>query len=101
VINPFLATDAGNAIPGGNGYVVYPGEGGYPVDSLRLDVTFNAMQDVRAMKVLERYIGHDKVVEIIDKHAGAEIKMNQYPKNSSYILELRELINKEIERAIK
>ena len=101
VINPFLATDAGNAIPGGNGYVVYPGEGGYPIDSMRLDVTFNALQDVRAMKVLEEYIGHEKIVEIIDRHAGAEIKMNKYPKNSSYILELRELINSEIERSIQ
>ncbi len=51
--------------------------------------------------MLEEYIGHEKVVEIIDRHAGAEVKMNQYPKNSSYILELRELINSEIERAIQ
>lgn len=101
VINPFLATDAGNAIQGGNGFVVYPGEDGKPVSSIRLDVTFGALQDIRTMKLLESYIGHDEVVKIIEDLADMEIKTNKYPKNSEFILELREKINAKIEEVIK
>ncbi len=101
VINPFLATDAGNAIQGGNGFVVYPGADGKPVDSLRLDVTFQSLQDIRAMKLLESYIGHEAVVKMIEDTAGMEIEMNKYPKNAEYLLELREKINAKIEEVIK
>ncbi|MBR5519021.1 MAG: DUF4091 domain-containing protein [Clostridia bacterium] len=101
VINPFFATDAGNAIQGGNGFVVYPGEGGKPVDSLRLDVTFNAVQDISAMKLLASYIGHDEVVKLIEDYAGMEIKMNRYPMNAEFILGLREKINEKIEEVAK
>lgn len=101
VVNPFFATDAGNAIQGGNGFVVYPGADGKPVDSLRLDVTFNALQDIRAMKLLESYIGHDAVVKLIEDYAGMEIKLNKYPMNAEFILGLREKINEKIEEVIK
>lgn len=101
VINPFLATDAGNAIQGGNGFVVYPGAGGKPVDSLRLDVTFNALQDIRAMMLLESYIGHQAVVDLIENCAGMEIKLNKYPKNANFILKMREIINEKIEEVVK
>ena len=101
VINPFFATDAGNAIQGGNGFVVYPGEDGKPVPSIRLEVTFSALQDIRAMKLLENYVGHEEVVKTIENFANMEIKMNKYPKNADFLLKLREKINTYIEEVIK
>ncbi len=101
VVNPFFATDAGNAIQGGNGFVVYPGADGKPVDSLRLDVTFNALQDIGAMEVLAGYIGHDTVVELIENCAKMEIKLNKYPRNAEFILKMREVINEKIEEVTK
>ena len=101
VVNPNFATDAGNAVPAGNGFVVYPGENGTPVDSIRLSVTFDALQDIRAMKLLESYIGHKETVKLIEECAGEEIKFNSYPKNSDFLIELREKINKKIEEVIK
>ena len=101
VINPFYATDAGNAIPGGNGFVVYPGSDGIPVESIRLILTFDALQDIRAMKLLESYIGHDETVRLIEEAAGSAIKFNIYPKNSEFIIKMREIINAKIEECVK
>ena len=101
VVNPIFATDAGNAIQAGNGFVVYPSLDGNPMESIRLNVTYDALQDIRAMKLLESYIGHNEVVKIIEDCAGMEIRMNSYPKNSSYLIKLREEINKKIEEVIK
>ncbi len=97
VVNPLFATDAGNAIQAGNGYVVYPGEDGTPIESLRLCVTFDALQDIRALKLLEQAIGHDAVVELIETCAGMVIKPNVYPKNADFLLSLRETINQKID----
>lgn len=101
VINPLFMTDAGNAIQAGNGFVVYPGKDGNPIESIRLSVTFDALQDIRAMKVLEGYIGHEEVVKIIEDCAKKEINWNKYPKEAEFILEMREKINEKIGEMIR
>lgn len=101
VVNPNFATDAGCAVPAGNGFVVYPGEDGTPIESIRLKVTFDALQDIRAMKLLESYIGHEETVKLIEECAGDEIGFNSYPKNSDFLIEMREKLNKKIEEVVK
>lgn len=100
VINPMFMTDAGNAIQGGNGFVVYPGEDGQPIESIRLSNTYDALQDIRAMKLLESYIGHEEVVKLIEDCAKMELKFNVYPKNAEFLLEMRKRINEKIEEMI-
>jgi len=94
-INPFMVTDAINTYPAGDCYSVYPGEDG-PLESLRIVVFTEALQDLRALKLLESYIGKEKVVELMEDMAGMEIRFSKYPHTPDYILSLRETVNKMI-----
>lgn len=91
LINPFVTTDANGAFPSGDSFSVYPGFGGVAMPSLRLFVFFEALQDIRAMKLAEQKLGKEKVLELVDEYG--EITFNDYPKNPEYIQDLRSKIN--------
>ena len=95
-INPYEVTDAGNAFPSGDAFVVYPAEDGTPLNSLRLKVFYDAIEDLRALKLLESKIGRDKVLELIENEAGQKITLKSYPKSQEFILNLREKVNEAI-----
>ena len=97
-VNPFLVTDADEGFQSGDSYSVYPGEDG-PLESLRSVVFFEGIQDMRACKLLESYIGRDEVVKILEEDG--EIKFNRFPRTDAGILGLRERINKKLEEVIK
>ncbi len=99
LLNPFLVTDAVGSFPSGDSFSVYPGRNG-PLESLRLIVFTQALCDLRAMRLLESYVGHERVVEIIEEVAGMPITFSDYPHTNEYMLKLRERINKEIEKVI-
>lgn len=94
-INPFLVTDCINTYPSGDAFSVYPGENG-PLESLRLAVFYDALQDLRAFKLLESCRGRDVVEQIIKEEAQMEIRFDQYPHNKEFILRLRDRVNREI-----
>lgn len=94
-INPFLTTDAINTYPAGDCYSVYPGEDG-PIESLRIVVFTEALQDLRALKMLEKYIGKEETVKLMESMAGMEIRFAKYPHTPDYILKLRETVNRMI-----
>lgn len=96
-INPYLVTDAEGAFPAGDAFSVYPGANG-AVESLRLKVFKEALQDMMAFKLLESYIGKDAVVALIDEEM--EVDFSVYPKRTEYILELREKVNRMIKENI-
>ena len=87
VINPYITTSAGNGFPSGDSFSVYPYEDG-AVPSLRACIFKEALQDISLCLALEKYIGRDKVVEMIDKEAGMNITFSEYPRNSSFIPDL-------------
>lgn len=97
MINPYIVNDAEGAFPAGDAFSVYPGTNG-PVVSLRLKVFKEALQDMMALKLLEKYIGKETVVALIDE----EVKVNfeVYPKRKEYILELRQTVNELIKQNI-
>ena len=59
-INPYAVTDAGEAFPSGDAFLVYPGEGGVPEESIRLMLMQQVMQDVRAFELLESLVGRER-----------------------------------------
>ena len=97
VINPFLTTDAKYAFPAGDAFSVYPGPDG-PWESLRILVFYDALQDVRAMRLLESYIGKDAVIKLIDEAYGTDVDFHTCPKSADPILNLRERIHTEIKK---
>ncbi len=94
-IDPYKVTDSGHAFPSGDPFIVYPGENG-PVPSLRLKVFREALQDMRAAKLLESLAGRKKVLELIDKGFEGGITFSRYPKDPSWLLSVRERINRAI-----
>ncbi len=95
-IDPFKVTDADGAFPSGDGYLVYPGDDGLPLGSLRLKIFRQAMQDVRALQLLESKIGYDKVLALLEQGLAQPITFTVYPHSAQWILEARERINQAI-----
>lgn len=89
-IDPYNVTDAGGYFPSGDAFVVYPGEKFEVHPSLRLKVFYDAIQDLRSLKLLESKIGKEKVLSVLDN-----ITFKEYPHSSQWLLETREKINSE------
>lgn len=99
-LDPFFDTHANYAFPSGDAFLVYPGSDGKPWSSIRGEVQRQAFADMRALQYLENKIGRQAVVELI--HEGYENTMftfSQYPKEASYLYELRRKIARRIESA--
>lgn len=96
-INPYYITDCDFSFPVGDAYLVYPGDNGDPVESIRYVVFREALQDLRAFQLLETFIGKEKVVQLIEEKAKSAITFDNFPNNQDYILELRNIINEKIE----
>ena len=97
-IDPYETVDADGKFPAGDPFMVYPGKDGVPEESLRLMVLEEALNDFRALCLLESYVGREKVMELIRQEAGMELSFRQYPRNDEFILGLREKVNKMLVR---
>ncbi|UUZ79355.1 DUF4091 domain-containing protein [Paenibacillus sp. P26] len=95
-VNPFQNTDSGFAFPAGDGFLVYPGADGRPIESLRLEVLYDALQDLRALEPLESRIGRAATVELMEKGLERPITFTDYPRDSEWSLSCRERINQAI-----
>nr|WP_051253595.1 glycoside hydrolase domain-containing protein [Paenibacillus alginolyticus] len=94
-IDPFRVTDAGQGFPSGDAFLVYPGEQG-PVESLRLEVFYEAIQDLRALELLESQIGRDAVLLLLEECLEKPITFSDYPNDADWLLGKREQINRKI-----
>ncbi|MBS4197404.1 DUF4091 domain-containing protein [Lederbergia citri] len=97
-INPYIITDANNAFPSGDTFLVYPGKNGEAIPSIRSRVFYQALQDLRAFQWLEQLKGKAFVINIIEK--SQTITFTEYPKEKGYIFQTREEINSAIEEAL-
>lgn len=95
-INPYEITDAGQAFPSGDSFVVYPGEGGKPLNSLRHLVFHDGFQDLRALKLLESLTSREYVLKLIEKDLDIPLSFTSYPHSSQWLLNLRKTVNEEI-----
>ncbi len=93
-VNPFADTCAGNWVPAGDAFIVYPNPDGTAGDSLRHEVFFDAIQDLRALRTLEKKIGREAVVALIHEGLNYGIKMTDYPRSADWLLQLRERVNR-------
>ncbi|MEG1979623.1 MAG: DUF4091 domain-containing protein, partial [Victivallaceae bacterium] len=91
-LDPFRVTDAGRAFCSGDSYMVYPGAEG-PIDSLHYEVFREGLQDMRALQGLERKIGREKVLAMLEGGLGYKLTMFDYPLDPGWLLELRNRIN--------
>lgn len=92
-INPFCTTHAGYAFPSGDAFLVYPGEDGSPVSSIRNENVRASIEDYIALKKLEKLKGRQYVEELICGKIGYKPNFKKYPRDAKYILNLREKVN--------
>ena len=96
-INPYETPDADGTFPAGDPFLVYPGREGVPEESIRLMVQDEAVNDFRALCLLESFLGRERVMELIRQEAGMELSFKTYPRNGEFILGLREKVNSLLE----
>ena len=58
--------------------------------SIRGEMLYEAIQDMKLCAAVEAKIGRDNVVNLIDEEAGISIRFDDYPRDSNYLLRLRE-----------
>ncbi|OAS15234.1 DUF4091 domain-containing protein [Paenibacillus oryzisoli] len=94
-LDPFKVTDALYTFPSGDSFVVYPGETG-PIESIRLEVFHEALQDLRALQLLETYIGKERTLALIEEGLPEPLTFSVYPRSTEWMLDVRERINQAI-----
>lgn len=99
-INPYIFNDGDAWVPAGDTYSVYPSQDGGVYESLRLCVFYDALQDIRALKLAEKYLGREKIISLIDEAVGSPVTFREYPTDAEYILTLREKINEAVKEKL-
>lgn len=99
VINPYATTSADRHFPSGDPFSVYPGKNG-PLSSTRAKVFLDALQDIQVCKMLEKYIGKDEVIKLIENEAGMEITFKEYPRSNDFYYNLNAKMKKLIAKHI-
>ena len=99
-INPYHCTDGGYWVPAGDAFSVYPASDGSALETLHMLGFTEALQDLRAMKLLESLAGREAVMEILEDGV-SPITFKEYPHGDAYILNMREKINSKIKELAK
>jgi hypothetical protein len=81
-------------------FVVYPGDGGEPLESTRLFVFNEGLADMRAMQLCESYYSHEEVVAEIERIAERTIRFDNTVTNAKTVLAIRERINEMIKAKV-
>ena len=95
-INPYMTTSSERAFPSGDPFSVYPDEAYGAIPSLRAIVFKEALQDIEICRTLEKYIGKDAVIALIESEAGAPITLTDYPRENDFIVNLMEKMKQKI-----
>ena len=88
-INPYVTTSGDKAFPSGDPFILYPAEDKV-YHSIRGKVTSEAIGDMNLCRTLEKYIGRENVIKMIDDEAGMNLYFDNYPKNSEFFGVIRE-----------
>ena len=100
LVNPYEVTDAGKEFPSGDSFIVYPAEDGTAHHSLRLKVFYDALQDMAALKTLEKLTDKKTCLDIIEEKGKHNITFSSYPHEEAWLLNTREEVNKAIKAKI-
>lgn len=95
-IDPFAVTDADGAFPSGDSFLVYPGPDGEPLESLHMAVFYEALCDLRALRLLERLTSREHVLSLMEDGLDEPLTFTAYPRDAEFLLRLRERVNREI-----
>ena len=100
-INPFVQQDGNAWITPGDAYSVYPAQNGEALESIRIIVFAEALADLRAMRLCEKYYGKDTIVNIIEEEMGVSVTFETCTTSPDVILNIRERVNQLIKKAVE
>ena len=100
LIDPFTESDAGKAFPSGDSYVVYPAKDGTAYHSIRLKVFYEGLQDMAALKTLEKLTDKKTCLDIIEENGKHNLTFSNYPHDEAWLLSTREAVNKAIKENV-
>ena len=100
-INPYYEQSADYAFQGGDAFSVYPAMDGTALESPRLAVFYEGLQDIKAMKLAESLTSHDEVVKAMEDAFGRSIEFNVCAKSNYEMLRVREAVNSIIKKSIE
>lgn len=86
-INPFVTTDADQAFPSGDAFLVYPGADG-PLDSIRHEALADGMQDYRLLQLVEEFCGREEVLRMLHDGLDYQINIKNYPLKPEWFTNL-------------
>lgn len=98
-LDPYSETDAGGAFSSGDAFIVYPGNKG-ALPTICLFTFFDALQDIRALKKLESYIGYEATVELIEECLGESITFSHCFSADALSI-MRKTVNQKIKSFIQ
>ncbi len=101
LINPFLMQDGNAWVPAGDAFSVYPAQDGTAWESMRIIVFAEALQDLKVMRLAEKYCGKEEIVKIIDEVIGCDVTFDHCATNSRQILEIRERVNALLKKGLR
>ena len=99
-LNPYVDLCGDGWVPAGDTCSVYPASDGTALESLRIVVFHDALQDMRAMQLAESLCGKERVVEAIEKAFGKEIAFKVCARSADEMLAVREAVNELIKNNI-
>lgn len=92
-VNPFADSNGEYWVPAGDTYSVYPGADGNALESTRILVFHEAIQDISAMKLCASLYTKEEVVKAIEDILGEELTFDRCAYTSQEMLSIREKIN--------
>ena len=99
-VDPYTNGSGDSWVPSGDALSVYPGFKGTALESLRLSVFHDALQDMRAMKLCESLYSKKEVISEIEKIFGQTLTFYTCAKTDDVMLAIRERINEMIKAKI-
>ena len=97
---PFLENSGESWVSGGDTFLVYPLANDGILESLRLLVFHDGLQDMRAMQLCESLYSHEEVVAAIEEAFGGEIRFDTCAYTSRVMHRIREKVNTMIKEKI-
>ncbi len=95
-VDPYMVTDADDAFPSGDPFIVYPGANGTPVPSLRQLVYNEGLQDMRALQLLESLTSREETLCWLEKQWDKPLTFREYPQDAAWLLSFRQALNAEV-----
>ena len=101
LINPYTNQSGDAWVPAGDMFSVYPEVGGKALESMRIVVFHEALQDMKAMKLAEKLYSKEEVVAKIEETLGDTLTFDRCSYSSENMMAIREAVNMMIKEAVK